>query len=445
LASARYPPGPRSGLVRFVQTGWDPLASALSMRRYGDIAHVRLGPQHIYVLHSPELIREVLVTHHRSFRKGKALQGARKLLGDGLLTNEGEAHKRQRRMLQPHFHHERIAGYAKVMVDYAARARGAWRAGQELDVDQEMMRLTLAVTGKTLFDVDLEQDTAFRDALADAVGVFNRIVLPFSDITDRLPSGRKHAEARRRVDERIYGLIEERKRDARGKHDMLSMLLAARDTEGDLQGMSDRQVRDEAVTILLAGHETTANALTWAWYLLSQHPEVERRLHAELDAVLGGGLPSVEDVPRLRYARMVLQESMRLYPPAWILSRQALEDVPLGPYRIPKGSLVVMSQFVVHRDPRWFPDPERFDPERWSPDRGDDGRPRYAYFPFGGGPRTCIGEPFAWMEGVLVIATLAQAWRFRLVPGFPVSPSPKLTLRPKHGMRMVAEPVEGKA
>jgi cytochrome P450 len=337
-APQRYPPGPRSGVLRLLQTYRDPLGSALDLRRrYGPIAHVRLGPRHIYIVNDPEAIREVLVGHHRSFRKGQALQNARRLLGDGLLTNQGEPHRRQRRILQPHFHHERIAGYARVMTSFAQRARDRWQPGQEVDVADEMMRLTLGITGKALFDVDLEEEPELLAALSAGVDDFNRIVLPAAALVDKLPlpSSRRARAMRARIDAHIARMIAER-RQAPEKHpDMLTMLLLAQDTEGDGGGMSDRQVRDEAVTILLAGHETTANAMTWTWYLLSQHPEAEAKLQAEAREVLQGKPATVEDVPRLRYARMVMAEGMRLFPPAWIISRQALESVQIAGYRVP--------------------------------------------------------------------------------------------------------------
>ena len=237
---------------------------------------------------------------------------------------------------------------------------------------------------------------------------------------------------------KIYRMIDERRKSGTDRGDLLSMLLLAQDTEGDGGGMTDLQLRDEAMTIFLAGHETTANALTWTWYLLSEHPDVEARFHAEIDSALGSRLPTVDDMAVLAYTRMVLAESMRLYPPAWILGRRALGPFEANGYEIPARSIVLMSQYVTHRDARWFPDPERFDPERFSPERQAE-RPKFAYFPFGGGPRVCIGEQFAWMEGVILLATIAQRWKLRLVPGHPVALQPIITLRPKHGMAMAVE------
>ena len=374
--------------------------------------------------------------------KGRGLQRAKRLLGEGLLTSENPLHTRQRRLAQPAFHKQRIASYASLMVDYAERhQRERWKDGQTLDVSQEMMHLTLAIVGKTLFDTDTEREAEeVRAALSATMVSFTRFLMPFAELLDHLPlpSTRRFQEARSRLDTIIYRMIDERRKSGADRGDLLSMLLMAQDEEGDGGGMTDEQLRDEAMTIFLAGHETTANALTWTWYLLSQHPEVETRLHEEVDSVLAGRRPTVEDLPRLSYTEMVLAEAMRLYPPAWVLGRRALKDYEVGGYRVPAGSLVIMSQYVTHRDERFFPDPLRFDPERWTPE-AKAARPQFSYFPFGGGPRRCIGDGFAWMEGILVIATLAQSWRMRLVPGHPVELRPVVTLRPKHGMRMTLE------
>jgi cytochrome P450 len=229
-----------------------------------------------------------------------------------------------------------------------------------------------------------------------------------------------------------------RRASAEDRGDLLSMLLAAHDIDGDDSRMTDEQLRDEVMTLFLAGHETTANALTWTWYLLSQHPDAERAMHAEIDEVLGRRLPTMDDVPKLGYTRTVLAESMRLYPPAWIIGRKAIGDYEVGGYPVPAGSVLFMCQYVVHRDARWYPEPERFDPMRWTPE-AQSARPKFSYFPFGGGPRQCIGEQFAWTEGVLLLATLAQRWRFRLVPHHPIALQPLITLRPKYGMRMTIE------
>lgn len=415
------------------------------VREYGDLVYFQLGPQPVFLLNHPDYIRDVLVTHHKNFMKGEGLQRAKRLLGEGLLTSEGEFHLRQRRMMQPAFHRQRIASYAATMVEYTERTSQRWQNGATVDVAREMMHLTLAIAGKTLFDADVEGEAdEIGNALSDAMAQFNNLMLPFAQLLERLPlpSMRKFQQARERLDATIYRMIEERRRSGEGqleeRGDLLSMLIAARDEEGDGTGMTDEQLRDEAMTIFLAGHETTANALTWTWYLLSQHPAVEAELQAEVDAVLNGRLPTAEDYPRLRYTEMVVAEAMRLYPPAWIIGRRALNDYRINGYHVPARSILLMSQFITHHDARWFPEPDRFDPLRWTPE-AKEARPKFSYYPFGGGNRVCIGEQFAWMEGVLVLATLAQRWRLRLVAGHPVELQPIVTLRPKHGMQMVLE------
>jgi cytochrome P450 len=367
------------------------------------------------------------------------LERARVLLGDGLLTSEGEHHRRQRRLVQPAFHRDRLAGYGAVMAERSAIVRDQWQAGQHFDVLQEMMRLTLAIVAKTLFstDVDSEADD-IGTALTQVFDLFEVILMPFSEILEKLPlpAVRRFKRARKRLDETIYRLIAERRASGVDAGDLLSMLLLARDEEGS-GGMTDEQVRDEALTLFLAGHETTADALTWAWYLLSQNPPAEEAFHAELDRVLAGRLPSFDDLPQLRYTESVFAEVLRLFPPAWGIGRRALEDYPVGDFVIPARSVVLMSPYVAHRDPRWFPDPLTFRPERWLAE--DPTRPKFAYFPFGGGARVCIGERFAWMEGALLLAAIGQRWRLRLEPGHRVETHARITLRPKHGMRMIAE------
>jgi cytochrome P450 len=408
-------------------------------RQYGDVVYIPLGRQHIYYLGHPDAIRDVLVTHQNKFKKSRMLERARVLLGDGLLTSEGQHHRRQRRLVQPAFHRDRLAGYGAAMVDRAAMVRGQWQSGQPFDVLQEMMRLTLAIVAKTLFstDVDSEADD-IGVALTEVFDLFEIILMPFSEILEKLPlpAVRRFKRARKRLDETIYRLIAERRAQGGDAGDLLSMLLLAQDEEGS-GGMTDEQVRDEALTLFLAGHETTADALTWAWYLLSQNPDAEAAFHAELDRVLAGRLPSFDDLPQLRYTESVFAEALRLYPPAWGVGRRALEEYPVGDFVVPARSVVLMSPYVVHRDPRWFPEPLAFRPERWLAE--DPARPKFAYFPFGGGARVCIGERFAWMEGTLLLAAIGQRWRLRLEPGHRVETHARITLRPKHGMRMIAE------
>jgi cytochrome P450 len=445
MMNAYYPTGPKGRPLIGCLPAFrrDPIAFLMRIAHdYGNIAHFTLGPQHTVLINEPEYIKDVLVTQQRRFMKGRGLQRAKQLIGEGLLTSEGEFHLRQRRLAQPAFHRQRVAGYGVVMAQYAARLSRRWQPGTTLDVDQEMMHLTLAIVSKTLFDTDVEDTEAdeIGAALNDAMSQFRIATLPFADLLQRLPlpSVRRFKQARARLDATIYRMIEERRRSGEDRGDLLSMLLLAQDDEGDGGSMTDLQLRDEALTIFLAGHETTANALTWTWYLLSQHPAVEAQFHAELDAVLGGRLPTTEDVPRLPYTEMIISESLRLYPPAWILGRLALEEYTLDRYRMPKGTLVLLSPYVMHHDPRYFSDPFSFDPQRWTPERRS-ALPKFAYFPFGGGTRRCIGEGFAWIESILALATIAQHWRLRLVPEHPVELKPLVTLRPKHGMRMIVE------
>ncbi len=441
LATGDRPPGPKGRLLggNFVAFRRDSLSF---LRRagaeHGDVVYLRFGPQDVFFLAHPDHVKDVLVTRHQSFMKGRALQRAKRLLGEGLLTSEGEFHRRQRRLAQPAFHRARINSYGAVMTSAAARAASRWRDGEQLDMSQEMMRLTLAIVARTLFDADVETEAdEIGAALTSVMELFDYLLMPFSELLEKLPlpHARRFQRAKKRLDATIYRIIEERRRSGEDRGDLLSMLLSARDEEGDGGQMTDAQVRDEVMTIFLAGHETTANALTWTWYLLSEHPEVETRLHEELDSVLAGREPTVEDVPSLRYTEMVVTESMRLYPPAWAIGRLALHDFEIGGYTIPQKALVLLSPYVTQRDARFFPDPERFDPERWTP-LAREARPQFSYFPFGGGPRRCIGEGFAWMEAILLVASLARRWRMRLVPGHPVATRAVITLRPKHGMMM---------
>ncbi len=439
--SSQFPPGPRStfplsGLFAY-RRGPLPYFQNLA-QTYGDISHFRLGPQHAFFLNHPDYIKDVLVTHNQNFMKGLALQRAKRLLGEGLLTSEGSFHRRQKRLAQPAFHRGRIASYADVMTEYAAITRDRWHDGETLDMSEEMMQLTLGIVGKTLFDAEVVSDAGeVGEAMTVLMGLFDTLTIPFFELIQNLPLPqlRRFDRAKAKLDAIIYRLIDERRRSGRDRGDLLSMLLLSQDTEGDGGQMTDEQLRDELMTIFLAGHETTANALTWTLYLLSQNAETENRLHQEIDDVLEGRLPTFEDVARLKYTEMVLAESMRLFPPAWAIGRMALKDLEIGGYVIPKKSLVLVSQFVMHHDARYFAKPLLFDAERWTPE-AREARPQFSYFPFGGGPRRCIGEGFAWMEGILLLATLAQRWRMQLVPGHRVAMKPVMTLRPKHGMRM---------
>ena len=414
-------------------------------REHGDVATFTLGRERMVLVNHPDLIRDVLVTHNRNFRKGRGLERAKRLLGEGLLTSEGEQHRRQRRLAQPAFHRQRVGAYGGVMAEYAARTASRWRDGATVNVGEEMMRLTLAIVARTLFDADVEDAEAagVGEALTEAFRSFAFAMLPFGELLEKLPLPpvRRFNRARDRLDRTIYRMIAERRAAGDDRGDLLSMLLLAHDTEGDGSGMTDTQLRDEAMTIFLAGHETTANALTWSLYLLSRHPEVEARLHAEVDAALGAGpaarLPTADDMAALPYTRMVLAEAMRLYPPAWIIGRRAIDAYPIRDWVLPPRTIVLVSQYVTHRDARFWPDAARFDPERWTPE-AQAGRPKFAYFPFGGGPRICIGEQFAWMEGVLLLATIARHWRLR-GPAMEIAVRPMITLRPAEPVIMRVE------
>lgn len=441
------PPGPKNlpivgNLYAFRS---DPLGFlTAAARKYGDLVYFRVARQHMYLVNHPDYVREILVANQGNFIKSRALQRAKVLLGEGLLTSEGKHHLRQRRLVQPAFHRERLAAYASAMSECSVRWRESWQAGSKLDIATEMPHFTLSIVAKTLFNADLQSEASeIGDAMTTVLQMFRLLLMPFSEYMEKLPLPyvRRFENARARLDATIYGLVRERRKNGQDTGDLLSMLLFAQDEEKSGEGdrMTDEQVRDEALTLFLAGHETTANALTWTWYLLSQHPEVERRLHAEIDSVLQGRAPELTDVPELRYAEMILAEALRLYPPAWAIGRMATGPFSLGGVEVPARSICILSPYLVQRDPRWFPDAERFDPERWTPDARDS-RPKFSYFPFGGGARVCIGERFAWMEGVIVMAAIAQKWRLRLAPDQTVEPLPLITLRVKNGLRMIVEP-----
>lgn len=432
------PPGPSvSSLGALRSLRRDPIGLFARAASFGDVSHVRLPRLSLYVLNRPDLVRDVLVDHHRGFRKGPTMDAARRMLGESLLTSEGEHHRHQRRLIQPIFHHERIAGYGAAMVELADRAGGRWSDGQAIDLHAEMARLTLAIVGRTLFDVDVETERAreVAGALDETLAQFNRVLSPFLRISERLPlpANRRFEQAREVFDRTIYDMIRDRRRAGLEGGDLLSLLLRARE---DGAGMTDEQVRDEAITLFLAGHETTSNALTWSWYLLGEHPSVRATLDAELDDVLAGRPPIVADVPALPFADAVLRESMRCYPPAWAIGRRAITDHKADGYVLPAGCVLVVSPWLLHHDPRWWDEPESFRPERWL--GGDGDRSRHAYLPFGAGPRMCIGEDFARLEAVLVLAAIARRWRFVHDPSHRVELQPVITLRPRTGMPMTA-------
>jgi len=405
---------------------------------YGDVVPMRFGPRRALLLYHPDAIEEVLVTRSRDFVKSPGARLLRPLLGEGLLLSEGSAWLRQRRLVQPAFHRQRLAGYGEIMTAYAERRLAAWKDSQVVDLHAEMMALTLEIVAKTLFDADVSDQT---DAVGHAANVlaehFGARLRSFRLLPDWVPTpaNLRSAQAIRRLDQVIYRMIAARRSSGEDRGDLLSILLHAQDAD-DGTAMTDRQVRDEAMTLFLAGHETTAVALSWTWYLLAQHPQVEARVTDELRAVLGGRAPALADVPRLTYTERVVTESMRLYPPAYVMGRQAARPTEVVGYPVARNVIVVMPTWIVHHDSRWFDEPETFRPERWADERVRS-LPRYAYFPFGGGPRQCVGNAFAMMEAVLILATIAQRYRLALVPGQRVTPTPYVTLRPEPGIRMV--------
>lgn len=411
------------------------------LSKLGDVTEFRLSSQRAFLINHPDLIRDLLVTNHGKFIKGRALQRAKKLLGEGLLTSEKDFHLRQRRMIQPAFHRARVNEYAKSMIEYSERMAAEWRDGEVRDIDREMMRLTLNIVGKTLFGANVEEDAgAVGQAMTTIVSMFNLLLLPFAEILEKLPlpHSRRYKNARNTLDEVIYKIIDERRAAGADTGDLLSMLLLAQDEETG-GAMTDEQVRDECLTLFLAGHETTANALVWTFYLLSQNPQAEAKFHAELDAVLGAKQLAPEDYPHLKYTEHILAESMRLFPPAWTVGRLAIEDHEFGGFPIPKKSLVLASTYVTHRDGRFWENPNEFEPERWEKTSIKEAGNRFVYFPFSKGVRSCIGEGFAWTEGVLLLAALGRKWRLKLAPEQKIGLQAMITLRPKYGMKMLIE------
>ncbi|CAN5664399.1 cytochrome P450 [soil metagenome] len=444
MAVTTLPPGPKTRplIGNLLDYSRDPLGFlARSAREYGDVVSLQFPGMPAYLLSNPEHIEQVLVKNNRNFIKDRSTKQMLSILGDGLLTSDGDFWRRQRRLAQPAFHRERIDNYARTMVSYTERMLEDWRDDQERDIHHDMMRLTLEIVAKTLIDADIVDDAEdvgralgtimahFSDQ-GSGVDVFLRM-LPDSAPT---PSNLRFRRANRKLEEFIYAIIEERRRSGRDTGDLLSMLLHARDEDGS--SMSDKQLRDELMTIVMAGHETTAIALSWSFYLLGKHPDVEEKLRSELEVTLDGRPPTVEDLPHLPYTDAVIKESMRLYPPAWAIGREALEECEIGGFHVPAKTQLFISQYIVHHDPRFFEKPEAFSPERWADDL-EKRLPKFAYFPFGGGPRLCIGQSFAKMEASLLLATIAQNFRLDLMPGPPPIPQPSITLRPREGVKMI--------
>lgn len=419
----------------------DPLGFLRQARQYGDIVRMRFVFSDAYLIYHPDSVKHILQENNRNYNKDVfTYKLFRPFLGQGLLLNDGVSWLHQRRLMQPAFHRKRIAAYGTIMTDSTRDLLKGWeRSVQQvssLDIAEEMMRLTLDIVGQTLFGRDLSDET---NTIGSAVTTLlhqlgNYMYTPFPPISVPTRRNRRLLAANRSLEQVIYGMIAERRQQNMDTGDLLSMLLLARDEETG-QGMNDKQVRDELMTMLIAGHETTANTLAWTWYLLSQHPEVERRFYSEIDEVLAGNIPTMEHLPALKYTNMILAESLRLYPPAGIFARKAIADDELGGCLIPANSMIIVSPYATHHHPDYWPDPEHFDPERFTPERSA-GRSHYAYFPFSSGPRMCIGSSFALMEAQLILATIAQRYQLRLVRGHPVEPQMLVTLRPKYGLRM---------
>lgn len=406
-------------------------------RDYGDVVGTRMGPYRVLLLYHPDAIEELLVARNRDFVKSPGVRLLRPLLGEGLLLSENETWLRQRRLIQPAFHRQRVAGYGDLMTRLAEAHGAGWKPGDIIDVHAEMMALTQAIVAKTLFDADVSGDA--HDAIQAAKVLaedFGARLKSFRLIPYWLPTPRnlRSRRAVRRLDAIVHRIIAARQQSQEDRGDLLSMLVQARDAD-DGTRMTAQQLRDEVMTIFMAGHETTAVALSWTWYLLAQHPDVDARLAAELREVLADRRATVADLPRLKYVERVVTEAMRLYPPAYGLGRQAVRATEVAGRAIGAGDIVIVPTWVVHRDPRWFEEPEAFRPERWEGDLAQR-LPRYAYFPFGGGPRQCIGNGFAMMEAILVVAVIAQRFRLSLVPGQRIMPAPYVTVRPQPGIRV---------
>jgi cytochrome P450 len=444
--SAAYPPGPPF-LSRLLSgrlfTGNALTNMTQAARDYGDLVHYQVFGRHIYQLNHPALIEDFLLKDAAKHHRGIVMQRARTVLGEGLLTSEEPLHMRQRRLMQPAFLRQRIAAYGEVIGHNATAISANWQSGAVVDLHEEMLELALRIVGKCLFDLDVQSRAEVMkiSAAVDAfMGFLPIALLPFSDFVQSLPipAMRRIRSGQAELDTLIYAMIAQRRANPGDRGDLLSMLLEAEDSEDNTGQMTDRQIHDECLTIMLAGHETTANALSFALWLIAQHQDVQQRLHDEAVSVLGDRVPTADDYPRLPYAYAVFAETMRLYPPVWVTARTCEVPYEIAGYPIARGTFLVAPQFVVQRDPRFYPDPLRFDPERFSPQGREDNksRPRFAYYPFAAGSRQCIGEGLAWMEGVLSIATIARDWHLTPQPNTPaeIAINPAISLRPKHGV-----------
>lgn len=437
------PAPPANSIVgHLLDLGQDPLGFLTACRDYGDIVPLRLGLTPTCLLTNPEYIEEVLKDREH-FIKSRGLRALKTLLGEGLLTAEGESWFRQRRLAQPVFHQKRISGYGEIMVDYTNRMLQSWQDGEVHDIHADMMRLTLEIVMKSIFNKDVNAGEAkvVADALDIAMHWFeskrrqNFLVWEWFP----RPENIQYRQAIAQMDAAIYQLIQARRNNNEESHDLLSMLMNAEDEETH-ERMNDKQLRDEVATLMLAGHETTANTLSWTWMLLSQYPQVREKLQAELQQVLQGKLPTVEDLRRLPYTQQVIKESMRLYPPVSLMGREVAQDTTIGDYEVSQGTAIMISQWVMHRHPKYFDNPEAFQPERWTEDF-EKQLPRGVYIPFGDGPRICIGKGFAQMEAALLLATIAQKFQVDVVPGFAIVPQPSITLRPEYGIKVTLKQI----
>ena len=449
--SRKFPPGP-SFFGRILSGRAFRQNAAAYMEecahKYGDLVHYRAAAYHIYQLNHPDLVSDFLLKDANKHHRGIVMQRAKAVLGEGLLTSEEPVHMRQRRLAQPAFHRTRIAAYGEVIGSYADKMTRRWQSGTVVDLHAEMLELALVIVGKCLFDVDVQADVKKVEAAVNAFMSFLPLaVLPFSEQIQRMPipAMKRIRKGQSELDDLIYRMIRERRANPGDRGDLLSMLLESVDTEGDSENakggtMSDQQVHDECTTVLLAGHETTANALSFSVWLLAKHPEIQQRLYEESHAVLGDRPPVADDYGKLKYAEMVFAEAMRLYPPVWVTARSAVQAYEIAGYPIAKGSILLAPQFVIHRDARFYDDPLKFDPERFT-EANKAGRPRFAYYPFAAGSRQCIAEGLAWMEGVLVLAAIAKDWKLTLPPNAPqeIALQPAISLRPKHGVPLVVE------
>jgi len=443
LIRGRFPDGPGFAQRFFSGEIFRVTAASFMLRnaqRYGDLNHFTGLGRHIFQFNHPQLIEDLLLRDAGRHHRGLVMQRAKLVLGEGLLTSETPLHLRQRRLAQPAFHRQRIAAYGKIIAGYAEEMTSRWESGKVMDLQPQMLLLALRIVGKTLFDTNVEEEVhAIAEAVDSFMGFLVLAFLPFPELVLRspLPVTRRIRRGQAYLDNLIYGMIAERRKDPRDRGDLLSMLLAAVDNDEGTGGMSDTQVRDECVTVMLAGHETTANALSFAMWELARNPEAQERLHQECSAVLGRRTPSAEDYGNLGYAAQVFAEVLRMYPPVWVTARTATEEYAYRSTVIPKGAILLAPQIVAHRDPRFWERPLEFDPQRFT-EENKSRRPRFSYFPFGAGTRQCIGEGLAWMEGVLVLATIARDWKLSLPQDAPADLPlwPAISLRPKGGVRL---------